>query len=285
MLVFYKKEMLMSNYKIVASDLDGTLLNSANEVSQENFSAIAELVRRGVLFVPASGRTLCEIPLNILDNENIRYIIHSSGAVVYDKITNDTIKLCIPRELSAFIFDLLESYQCHITIRQHGQTFVNVLQMTKEQIDYNQVWDIHYELIDRQAVRLSDFDKKVREMDDIEMISLFFHDDSDIDRVKAALEATGRLIAAKACPHNIEISYIEAGKGNALSALVKSLGIPISEAVAVGDSANDLPMLSTVGLGLAVSNASNQVKAAAKEVICSNDEHAIKYILEKYIIE
>ena len=272
----------MSTYKILASDLDGTLLNSKGDVSDENLKAVAELVHRGALFVPSSGRTFSEIPENIRENPDIRYVIHSSGAVVYDKLTGQRISFCIPKELSSIVFDLLSQYECHITLRQKGRTLVNGKKMNKITCEYNQVWDIHYELIDKLAVRIDDFDKQVREMEDIEMISVFFHNDADIDRAKERIEATGKLIAAKACPHNIEISYIEAGKGNALAALADKLGISILETVAVGDSANDLPMILEAGLGLAMKNASAEVKAAANETVCNNDEHVVEYILSKY---
>jgi len=60
------------DYKIVASDLDGTLLDSHGNISVENFEAIKQIADKGVYFVPASGRTLKEMPKDLIENQNIR---------------------------------------------------------------------------------------------------------------------------------------------------------------------------------------------------------------------
>ena len=87
-------------YKIVASDLDGTLLDSKGEVSAENLSAICELHARGAFFVPASGRSLSEIPRTLRDEESIRFYIHSSRAGIYDKKTGKNLSFGFPSSLS-----------------------------------------------------------------------------------------------------------------------------------------------------------------------------------------
>ena len=71
--------------KLVACDLDGTLLNDKGEVSRENLDAIKELTERGIYFVPASGRAYAELIPPLSENPYIRYYALSSGANLYDK--------------------------------------------------------------------------------------------------------------------------------------------------------------------------------------------------------
>jgi len=271
-----------ANYKIVASDLDGTLLNSVSEVSLENLEAIASLTEKGVYFVPATGRTISEIPETIRDNPAVRYIIHSSGAAVYDKKSGERISFCIDNALARKVFTAILKYECHISVRIGGKILTGTEMKTPESYAYNQVWSVHSELLDEIAENIPDIKSKLLDMDGVEMISLFFHDDEDVERLSEELRAIGSLNLARAWEHNLEITYVDAGKGNALAALAEKLSLSMSETLAVGDSGNDAPMIEMAGLGLAVSNATDSLKKIADGVICSNDEHAIKYVLEEY---
>ena len=105
----------MNSYKLVASDLDGTLLDNSGKISRQNLAAIESLLELGVHFVPCSGRTLSELPRELADNQKIRYIIHSNGATVLDRKTGDKILNCIPNRLSQKVFKIINSYKTHVT--------------------------------------------------------------------------------------------------------------------------------------------------------------------------
>ena len=272
----------MAEYKIVASDLDGTLLNSLGEISTENLISITALAERGVNFVPATGRTISEIPRVVRDNPAVRYIIHSGGAAVYDKETGERLSFCIDNALARRVFAAILKYECHISVRMGGKIWSGAEMKTPERYEYYQVWPVHRELLDDLGESIPDIKSRVFDMDAIEMISLFFHNDDDIELLSAELREIGSLNLASACVHNLEITFSDAGKGNALVALASKLSVPISDIIAVGDSGNDASMVAAAGLGLAVSNSGNELKQISDEVICSNDEHVIKYILEKY---
>lgn len=272
----------MAEYKIVASDLDGTLLDSNGELSKENLAAISLLKQCGVLFVPASGRSLAEMPEELREHPDVRYIIHSSGAVVYDKLTEERISFCFSSELAEKIMSLLFSVDCHLTVRHRGQMFASIDKMNEESFKNYKVWEAHADLLRRVGKPISDFKERFLSSEDIEMISVFIGDNDKHLKLKALLSEFSDVNVATACPFNIELTYAKAGKGNALSALAEKLNIPVSETVAVGDSENDLPMIKAAGLGLAVVNASPNIKDQADEVVCSNDENALMYIAKKY---
>ena len=79
------------NYKLIAADLDKTLLTTDMRVSAKNLSAISEYTRAGGVFSVSSGRTFCAIPKEIIANSDIRYYSVSNGAVVYDKKLNKNV--------------------------------------------------------------------------------------------------------------------------------------------------------------------------------------------------
>lgn len=84
--------------------------------------------------------------------------------------------------------------------------------------------------------------------------------------------------------YNFEIMNANAGKGNALLLLENLLRAERQEAIGIGDSDNDSSMIKASGLGLAVSNACETLKSLANEVICSNEEHALAYVLKNYLL-
>lgn len=272
----------MKNYKIVASDLDGTLLNNASQVSRENIEAIARLTARGVWFVPCSGRTFAEIPAEIRENENIRYIIHSNGAVVLDKQTGHRIQTCVSNALAHEIMDLLTTCQTHITIRCDGNCYVDSRYQTPEAFNYYNVIEAHVDCVRNYAQHRDDFVQMAYGFDNAEVFSAFFHSYEEKMTCKKKLEATGKLRVVEASEYNIEIMNIEAGKGNALYALCDLLGVDYTETISMGDSDNDSSVTQAAGLGLAVENACDSLKAIADEMICSNEDHAVAYVLNHY---
>ena len=88
----------MSTYRLVASDLDGTLLRNDQTLSPENAAAIAEMARRGVQFAISTGRTYGEILPALRKDPDIRFVIHSDGAVIYDKQTDTRHTVCFSGE-------------------------------------------------------------------------------------------------------------------------------------------------------------------------------------------
>ena len=78
---------------LIITDVDGTLLHEKDGISKENLEAIKKLGEMGIIFVPCTGRTFAEVPEEIRELPGVRYVIHSGGAVVFDKKTGDPL-LC-----------------------------------------------------------------------------------------------------------------------------------------------------------------------------------------------
>jgi Cof subfamily protein (haloacid dehalogenase superfamily) len=272
----------LNNYKIIACDLDGTLFDSNNNLSKENLEAIKELSKKGVHFVPSTGRTYSEIPESLKENPNIRYYIHSNGAAVYDKLTGERIYMCIPNDTTRVALDIFREYETHITVRHRGESFADEAQKNDAAYAYYNIWPPHINVLNAFSIGLSDFYERIYTFPEIEMAAVFFHRQDEMDACRERLSRIQGLSVVEVAPLNLEIFSEKAGKGKALISLAEKLGIDKSATVSVGDSENDSSMLKDAGLGLAVSNSTPAALAACDEVICSNDEHAIAYILSNY---
>jgi len=273
----------MSEYKLIACDLDGTLMRDDMSISEENLRAISEIAVRGVEFVPCTGRTLCEIPEAVRCHPDVRWIIHSNGAVILDRHTGQSMKLCMTREQSRRALNILGVCEAHITVRQAGQSWASPDEQTARDYAYYRVYPAHQRVLADYAQFPANYRTMIYEMDDVEVISAFFHSDEEMENCREALSATGELRAASLGGVNLEIFSSFAGKGRALRCLGQLLGIDVRAIIGMGDSGNDIPLMEGAGLGLAVANACDALKAAADEIICSNAEHAARYVLERYL--
>lgn len=274
---------MKKEYRIIASDLDGTLLNSNGCVSSENLQAIQELTERGVLFVPSSGRTLEEIPLFVRSIPSVRYVIHSDGAVVFDKRTGAYIDMSMTREKAQKAFEILSEYDTNVTVRKRGKSYIDKQKFNDGAREHYRISEQYQNFIYEYILPVSDFESFCFSLDSVEMICVFFHDQAELEECRARFAAMDGYGLAASEPSNIEIFDACAGKGSALLRLAKELGIDPSQTIAVGDSPNDLDMLTKAGLGLAMQNASDEVRACADAVVCHCDEHVVRYICDTYI--
>lgn len=272
--------------KLIATDLDGTLLNTAGDVSPENLDAISALAQRGIHVVPASGRSYTEMPEVLRKHPDIRYFLYSNGAAVMDAVTGENvISMCIPRSLSNRVLDLLFSYETHITYRHRGVCIGDAAQQNEDAYAYYNMWHRHREVIEQFAEYEPNFKARAYDADGVEMFAVYFHTEAELDACRTALAEVEGIGFAGIAYCGLEIFSSAAGKGRALLALADLLGIPQESTAAVGDSDNDRSMILAAGTGFVVSNAVVSLKADADEIICSNDEHAMRWILEHKSIE
>ena len=274
----------MSDYKLVASDLDGTLLLLDGTISEENQRAIKELTDMGVYFVPSSGRTFWELPANIREHPLVRYIIYADGAGVYDKQT-DSVLLSenISHDSLIKLLDVFAEYDTILTVRNGGRSYVDAARNNNEEYAKHRLSVYYRDFIYETNHAIDNYDSFCRSLDSSEMLCVFFADDAEMAECRRRLEADGDYTVASSERYNFEVFSSKAGKGRALLKLADKLGLDRSQTIGVGDTTNDMNLIECAGLGLAVGNAYPELKAAADAVICSYKEHSIKYILDNYV--
>lgn len=273
----------MPKYKLIASDLDGTLLKNDMTISKENLLAIEELSKKGVHFVLSTGRTLSEIPQELKDIQNIRYIIHSNGSVIYDKETKKRVTSCMSHDLFRYVIDTFCEYETLIEIRYNGISYVDAQFCNAEGFEYYHVSPYYQEFIETTNILKENFYEFCNLLDEMEVVSAYFRDEKHYEECKTRIESTGQLYMACPEPYMMEVFHKDAGKGKALSRLAKILDIAEEDTIAVGDSNNDRTIIKAAGLGLVVENGCQELKDIADAVICSNEEHIAEYVLTHYI--
>ena len=272
-------------YKIIASDLDGTLLNKEQIVSEENLCAISQMNRLGVEFVVATGRGMNEIDTSLINSPDIRYIIASNGAVVFDKsIGKPVLTRYIPKDIVRLALDTLRPYNVFIVVHEGGKTYYDKNKYNPEFLNICGVGEYYGYIIGKYAEAVEDFESFLLASDEVELICLFFELDEGIRSSKQIFDDCGKLCAASPSTNYLEVYFSDAGKGKTLVALADKLGVDIADVIAVGDSNNDSTMIEQAGLGLAVDNACDALKEIADQTICDHSEHIAKYVLENFII-
>ena len=273
----------MQNYEIIASDLDGTLLTNAQGLSAENAKAIKTIKEKGVYFVPCTGRTYSEIPKVVKDNEDFRYFIYSNGSVIYDRETETYNKACFPAPLAAKIFDIASEYDVVIGVHLNGMAYIKKELFNLEQFLLHQEDEYFFNIFASGTTPVDDLSERCHNSSDVEMFCCMFKTDDDRNEFARRIAELGGLQTAASSKHNIEVFSSDAGKGNALLRFAKMINVDEKKTIAVGDSINDATMVKAAALGLAMSNAMPALKEVADEIVCSNEEHVAKYILERYI--
>lgn len=271
-------------YKLIACDLDGTLLDETGHISQENWDAIEKLTKMGVQIVPASGRAFEEMPREIQDCPLIRYYITSNGAGIYDKTRGFIREWAFSRALGHQLLDLLTRYETVSLIHIGTRTYM-------DESTHNPAFYASFNMNDTwQAYCMANLVPIPNQLafayrqESIQSLTTFFKHREDLQAVWKLWEKDDRLALAQTDPYNIEVFSCQAGKGTALCHLADRLGIPREATIAMGDSSNDLSMLKAAGLALAMENAVPALKEEADAIICHHKDHGLKYVLEHYYV-
>jgi len=192
------------DYKIIASDLDGTLLRH-DAISEENLNAINEIVNKGVCFVPATGRAFDELPKYLKETELFRYYIVSDGAQIYDKKENKTIEFSISKEKAKGILDKLFSYDICLFVHADVNSYCD---NAKHNADIYCSYNMNKHWVDfslEKEVVVENFKEFVYSLEEIPLFVPFFKNMEDLLDCKAYFEKDENLLVAQTDPYNLEI--------------------------------------------------------------------------------
>ena len=271
------------SYKIIASDLDGTLFDSRGNLSDTNLQAIKQLHEMGIYFVPTTGRAFDEMPAVLRECPYIRYYINSDGACIYDKQEDVCLELPMPLEVSQMVFDQLFACPTIMSVHTDTGSYTDAEAHTPEIYRQYHCGEAFIDLVMQVNVPRPNFKQHFYNHSAVQMICVYFQNMEDRNRCKQLFESDSRLLVAQSDPYNLEIFSSTAGKGNALMHLADKLGVDRSRTIAMGDGHNDCTMLQAAGLGLAMANGAEVVKQMADRVICTNDDHGVDYVLHHII--
>ena len=277
--------------KIIALDLDGTLLDSQKRLSDGNRAALEEAAAKGVLIVPTTGRFFGMMPQSIRDLPFVRYAITINGAQVYDRETGTAIvREEIPLDMALDIMRLLDGYDViYDCYRSNWGWMTESLQNKAE--DY--ATDAHYVKMVREfrnpVPELKAYLESTASEGDVQKVMLFARNTPGSEAVTKAIteavrERFPQIKATSSTWNNLELNIATAHKGNSLRRFAEHLGYALDNCMALGDGTNDLSMIEAAGLGVAMSNAHPLVLAAADHVTASNDEDGVAKAIRDFAL-
>ena len=271
----------MTPIRLVALDLDGTLLDSEKRLSARNRAALEAAAARGIEIVPTTGRFFGMMPEAVRALPFVRYAITVNGAQVYDRAADAAIARAeIPVATAIAAMEVLDGFDCIYDCYQENWGWMTAAMQRKAD---RYAPDAHYLRMIRE------FRRPVPELKahlaakgaDVQKVMCFARDASLLPAIRDALAARfPALVLTHSTPNNVEINHALAHKGEAMRRLAGALGFGPENCLAFGDGLNDLTMVRDAGLGVAMANAAPEVLAAAKRVAPSNDEDGVAAVLE-----
>lgn len=275
----------MQKIKLIGLDLDGTLLNEKKELTPYTAKVLTEAIEQGVHVVVSTGRPVTGVPNELLEFPGMRYVISSNGGRIIDiqegKLLYDHP---VPHETAEKVLKIVSEYEALREIYFEGQGYVqqDELDNIERYIKKRPVRD--YVLSTRKPVK--DIWEKMNEMQGkgVDKVHALFANLEDVEKARVRIEELNEVIVSGSLGSNLEMNALGVHKGNGLLILGELLGITREEIMACGDGGNDLEMLKTVGFGVAMENATEEVKAAADYITCSNEEDGVAKAIEKFVL-
>lgn len=271
-------------YKLVVSDMDGTLLNTKNKISENNKKALKELLDKNIHVAIATGRIYTSARVYAKYLDIVTPIIACNGAIVRnledDKIIYESH---IAREDCLKVVDIAKKYNLYFQFYTADTFYTEKL--SQSSLNYSE-WNktlkeeerINIQVIKDGYKHIKDSDEEIYKM---QMIS---DDRNLLSQARKELEQIDSLEICKSWHNNIEIMNEGVSKGNAIKYLAKSLGIKQEEIVCFGDNENDISMIKYAGLGVAMENAEPFVKESADYITSTNDEDGVSEAIRKFVL-
>ena len=285
--------------KLIASDMDGTLLNHNHKIPKENVELINYAKNQGIEFIVATGRAYYEA-LPALNEENINCdVISFNGGIVYDKNGNIiSITPMLPKDLY-YTIEILKSFDISYQLYTKNTIYTKSIETDiNAYIDLirSNGYDPDVEHLRAEAQQKLDVGY-ITEVENIELylnekenppikIIAISNDISKLENAAKLLSENKSISVTSSGANNIEIMHKNATKGEALKEIAKIYGIDLENAVAIGDNLNDQAMLDIVGYSVAMKNGNTILKEQAKYVTeKTNSEGGVADTIFKLIEE
>lgn len=284
---------------LIASDMDGTLLNEKMTVPPENAAAIKKAAQRGIKFIVATGRSYGEAKPLIKSVGIEAPIIAMNGAQVFDEQGKVISTVSINKTVIRKIFHLLKSKGLYFEVMTNQGT-VSDSKMRRIQNVASLLVDLQTTDSFKIAVSLASarlelmnityVDSYEKLLDNpkvtiLKVIAFSAEKQKVLQPVTKELMTLGNLAITASSASNIEINHSNAQKGVALETYAKSLNIPMTQVMSIGDNLNDASMLEAASVSFAMGNATEEIKEVARYLTDTNVNHGVGKAIERAITE
>lgn len=265
--------------KLISTDLDGTLLDSNMNISENNLKALHRCVDEDIHIVVATGRSFHSVPIQVREIEGLEYLICANGAKIYDNISEELFYAeyldCDALKKIWHIFDDM-SIICEIF--WDGKPYVSK-QLFESPEEYGMPFRFREYFVNSRTP-VDDIKKFTDErISEIENINFLFSDMQLRDSFAKYLADLNCFTLTSSFPFNLEIGGVGVNKAAALDKICKKLGVLPEEVMSFGDNANDITMIKYAGVGVAMENAVSEVKKAAVFVTRDRDDDGVAFAI------
>jgi hypothetical protein len=265
-------------YKLIVTDMDGTLLNSDKKISEETLLALRALMNAGCKFTLATGR-IYRAAKRYGDQIGIKTpLICCNGAVIVDPATDELLYGApIPKAIGQKVIEIARRYDVYFHLYDkeviYSERMENIIAyFRKVSKDQPPQYRIHTEVV---ADALAIFDQTA-----IYKIGLHYDNTDRAMAMRKEIEEIDGVSGFKSLETIYDVLLSGVNKGSALAHLCELLSIERGQVMAFGDNENDLEMLEFAGMGVAMANAEAFVQDVADHVTASNDEEGVLKALE-----
>lgn len=289
-------------YKLVAIDLDGTLLNSYGEVSEATKNALQKAKSQGVEIVLASGRPISSTESLAIELGVDNYLISGNGSavfdiknqkVIYDRFLNKEqvlkiAKLCEKNSFfynvytedeviaSSLNYNVLFYYKENLKKIEEKRTHINVVQNIEKYIEESgKEKFLKITVCDESQFIFNSIMKRLKMIEDIDVLETAYMSKK---KIKSGTEDV-----------DIQYFYTEVtnknvNKWSAIEFLLEKLNINKEEVLTIGDNMNDIEMIQNAGLGIVMGNSNPKMKEIAKEIVSDNNSEGVLEAFNKFIL-
>ena len=283
--------------KVIAIDMDGTLLNAQNEIEKQTVATIRKAKEQGIKFIIATGRGFSGVKRNNLPEDlEFDYILHS-GAEIRNSEEDVLEENSLTREKVENISKILEQFPVLVEYASDKYSYVlgGKAEKAKELSD---IFKFLYPVtMDSDSLENSYIAKRSQNFKYVSTINEIYNDVDNIFKIqfrtvdfdllaeiKNILDEIPGIAVASSFDFNLEITDIKAQKGPSIKSYIEKKGYSMDEVMVIGDSYNDLSMLSLpFGATVAMGNAKDKIKSVAQYVTKSNSEQGVAHAINAAI--
>lgn len=285
-------------YKLVAIDLDGTMLNKYGIITEKTKEIISKVQEKNVEVMIASGRAITSVKRFAKEIKSKKYFISGNGAITYDVENNkilyenilkkqkalQIIKICEENSIYYNIYtengiiaknlnyNTLYYYKDNLTKPDENRTHINLVEDIYNYIDEKDEKILKIMICDEHKSVFNSIVRRLKEISEIEVLEV-----SHMSR-KIIKQGTEEIALEY---FYTEVSAKDVDKWNALEEVIKLMNISKEEVITIGDNANDVKMIKNAGLGIAMGESAPYVKKCADKITLNNDEDGVAVALKE----
>ncbi|MBO7747773.1 HAD family phosphatase [Paenibacillus sp. MWE-103] len=263
-------------YKLIAIDIDDTLLTDDIVVTPGTKAALAAAIERGVFVTLATGRMFPSAKKIAKQIELNVPIITYQGSMVKTLLDEQVLyERYVPEDAARELYAFCKANGLHL------QLYIDDILYVQEDNDkaraYSALSNIPFAVEPDFESLLAKPSAKM----------LMIDDPARLDEVAEQLAPLigDRAHITKSKPHYLEVTNKEGTKGHAIAFMAEHIGCTLDEVIAIGDSWNDHEMIEAAGLGVAMGNALPKLKEIAQYVTKTNNEEGVKHVIDKFILQ